>query len=115
PSPVSWMPDPHLGILLDADRLSALTGLQVRATRLRPKRGVKHVAALVDRSTGAAVGWVQVLIGPTRVKAEKARMVAAQVGLADRLAQRELGQGALLVWGPVQTDPRLARALDGLD
>ena len=115
PGPGPWVPDPHLGVLLDADRLSALVGRPVRATRLRPKPGVKHVAALVDRSTGAAVGWAEVLIGPTRVKAEKARMVAAEVGLADRVQERALPSGALLVWGPVASDPRLARALAGLD
>ncbi|QFG69699.1 hypothetical protein [Ornithinimicrobium pratense] len=115
PGPAPWTPDPHLGLLLDADRLSKLIGMPVRATRLRPKPSVKHVAALADRSTGAAVGWVQVLIGPTRVKVDKARLVAAEVGLADRLGERTLPSGALLVWGPVETDPRLARALAGLD
>lgn len=115
PGAAPGTPDPHLGVLLDADRLSAAVGRPVRATRLRPKPGVKHVAALVDRSTGVVVGWAQVLVGATRVKAEKARLVAAEVGLADRVRQRELPAGALLVWGPVETDPRLARALAGLD
>lgn len=115
PGPGPWTPDPDLEILLDPERLTAAVGRPVRATRLRPKPGVKHVAALADPQTGAVVGWVQVLIGPTRVKIDKARMVAEQVGLAYRLHERELPGGALLAWGPVETDPRLARALAGLD
>ena len=115
PGPGPWTPDPDLEILLDPERLTAAVGRPVRATRLRPKPGVKHVAALADPQTGEAVGWVQVLIGPTRVKIDKASMVAEQVGLAHRLHERELPGGALLVWGPVETDPRLARALAGLD
>lgn len=107
--------DPHLGILLDPALLSAAVGASVRATWVRPKTGVKHVAALTEPQTGQPVGWVQVLIGPTRVKADKARLTAEELGLGGGVRQRELPSGALLVWGPVETDPRLARALHPLD
>lgn len=108
-------PDPHLAILLDPALLSAAIGAPVRATRLRPKPGVKHVAALADPRTGKPVGWVQVLIGSARVKVDKARLVAEQLGLGDQVRQQELPSGALLVWGSVETDPRLGRAAHELN
>src|SRR5690606_8058314 len=41
---------------------------------------------------------------------------AAEVGLADRLGEAGLGgRDTLVQWGPLATDPRLARALSRLD
>ncbi|MGD8199064.1 phosphotransferase [Ornithinimicrobium sp. W1679] len=97
--------------MLDPDRLTALVGRPVRATHLRPKPGVSTTAALVD-GEGRPWGWIRTLTGDARAKAGKARAVAEEVGLADRLGEAELtGRDTVVQWGPVATDLRLAREL----
>lgn len=103
--------DAGLSLLLDPDRLSALMGRPVRATHLRAKPGVSTTAALVGED-GRPWGWIRTLTGEARVKAGKARVVADEVGLADELGEAELtGRDTVVQWGPVATDPRLAREL----
>lgn len=103
--------DAGLSLLLDPDRLSALMGRPVRATHLRAKPGVSTTAALVGED-GRPWGWIRTLTGEARVKAGKARVVADEVGLAGALGEAELtGRDTVVQWGPVATDPRLAREL----
>lgn len=107
--------DPGLALVLDPDRLSELVGREVRATYLRPKPGVSTVAALVHPD-GLPWGWVRTLTGHAVAKAGKARTHVARAGLADLLGEAVLdGRDTLVQWGPVGTDPRLVRSLDGLD
>src|SRR5690606_12976553 len=68
-----------------------------------------------DRA-GMPWGWVRALTGPAVAKAEKVRRLADELGLAEQLGQAELsGRDTLLQWGPVGTDPRLAKTLARLD
>lgn len=109
-------PDPALELLLDPHRLSGLVGRPVRATRLRPKPGVSHTAALLDAQASAPVGWVQALLGEARVKADKAAARAARVGLDAQVHRAEVPELDLtLTWGPIETDPRLYRPMAGID
>lgn len=105
------MGDPALQLLLDGDRLSDVLRREVRVTRVRPKPGVSHTAALLDEA-GALVGWAQILIGAARVKGVKARDRADRLGIGHLLATVPLPQwDAELLSGPVATDPRLAKPL----
>ena len=107
--------DPGLAVVLDPARLSVLVGEPVRATRVRPKPGVTHVAALVatpggEHEPGTLRGWVRTLQGAARAKADKMRRVAAEhagVGLGEHEGPEDL----LVLWGPVEADPALAKEL----
>ncbi|WP_139722482.1 hypothetical protein [Serinicoccus chungangensis] len=110
-------PDPVLELLLDPERLSGLLRTSVRATRVRPKPGVSHTAALLGPD-GRVVGWVQALIGPARPKAAKARARAERYGHGALIGSLPLPQwDAELVWGGIATDPELGSPLrrSGLD
>ncbi|MFB9731409.1 phosphotransferase [Ornithinimicrobium kibberense] len=103
--------DAGLSLLLDPDRLTVLVGRPVRATHLRAKPGVSATATLMDEDD-RPWGWVRTLTGQARVKGDKARAVADEVGLAGELREAELpGRDTVVQWGPVATDPRLAREL----
>ncbi|WP_299449734.1 hypothetical protein [uncultured Serinicoccus sp.] len=110
-------PDPVLELLLDPERLSGLLRTPVRATRVRPKPGVSHTAALVG-ADGRVLGWVQALVGPARAKAAKARDRAERYGHGALIGSLPLPQwDAELVWGGIATDPELGSPLrrSGLD
>ncbi|OLT18270.1 hypothetical protein BJF80_16110 [Serinicoccus sp. CUA-874] len=114
-APARAVDDPVLELLLDPERLSALLRTPVRVTRVRPKTGVSHTAALVD---GTGTGWVQVLVGESRAKGVKARDRAERYGLGHLVRTVPLPQwDAELLWGGIATDPALAAPLrrSGLD
>lgn len=107
--------DPGLALLLDPARVADLVGREVTPTRLRPKPGVSTVAALVDPA-GMPWGWVRTLTGAAVAKVGKARDRAAELGLADELGEVGLaGRDTVVQWGPLASDPRLARSLARLD
>lgn len=107
--------DPGLALILHTARLSEVVGREVTATHLRPKPGVSTVAALVDPD-GTPWGWVRTLTGASAAKADKARLRAAELGLAEELGEARLGgRDTLVQWGPLATDPRLATTLSGLE
>lgn len=116
PGSAGVVDDPVLALLLDPAALSRVVGRAVRVTRVRPKPGVSHVAALVDARSGAPVGWVQALVGEARVKREKAVQKVAEHRPGITLGEAALPElDALLLWGPVESDPRLARSLADVD
>ncbi|KUG58463.1 hypothetical protein AVL62_11225 [Serinicoccus chungangensis] len=109
--------DPVLELLLDPERLSGLLRTPVRVTRVRPKPGVSHTAALLG-ADGRVLGWVQALVGPARAKAAKARDRAERYGHGALIGSLPLPQwDAELVWGGIATDPELGSPLrrSGLD
>ncbi|WP_151526443.1 aminoglycoside phosphotransferase family protein [Serinicoccus kebangsaanensis] len=103
--------DPVLELVVDPERLSALLRTPVAVTRVRPKHGVSHVAALVG-ADGQVLGWAQALIGDARTKGGKARARAERYDLGDQIFSVPLPQwDAELLWGALTTDPALAKAL----
>lgn len=109
--------DAPAALLLDAERLSAVVGQDVRATSLRRKPGLSTSAALV--ATGAdglprPVGWVRVATASHRDKTAKARTLAAERGRTVEVTV-EPEDGLHVAWGGLDTDPRLIRSLDRLD
>lgn len=111
------MTDPVLELLQDPEWLAGLVGRPVRAVRVRPKPGVGHTCALLGPD-GDPAGWLRVLLGEQRGKADKVRRRLAEAGRLDRLGERELPEhDALVLWGPVATDPALVRQVArlGLD
>lgn len=114
--------DPGLGLLLDPERVAALVASEgcvervaVRVTRLRTKPGVSTAAALVRVGDDHPVGWIRTLTGDARAKADKVRSRLADLGLLDLLGEADTADGTLVQWGPLHTDPALARALAELD
>jgi hypothetical protein len=104
-------------VLLDRERLSELVGEPVRATRLRHKPGLSTTAALVgDGPDGSRVlGWATVSHAGYRDKVSNAVRRAAERGRSVRVRPvRGEDDDLLLTTGPIDTDPRLHRALDAL-
>lgn len=107
--------DAGLALVLDPGRLAELVGREVRATYLRPKRGVSTTAALTDLD-GMPWGWVRTLTGDAVAKAAKARRAAEEAGLGGVVREAVLpGRDTLVQWGPVVSDPRLVRVAAVLD
>ncbi|WP_316668643.1 hypothetical protein, partial [uncultured Propionibacterium sp.] len=89
--------------VLDAGRLSELTGRDVRAGRIRIKPGTSVAVCLEEPATGGAAGWARVLWPGGRSKADKAGRWAVEHGLA--AAQRRLAGGLLIQHGEILADP----------
>ena len=100
-----------VAMVLDAERLSELLELPVRADRLRVKPGVSVLVSLTERSTGLTAGWARLLWPVSHSKAVQAERLAASLGLAQPPVTRPLDDGLLLQCGPVLTDPKLAEPL----
>lgn len=94
-------------LLLDHERLSALVGRPVRATRLRHKPGLSTLAALTR--DGRPVGWAHAVTAGHLVKLDKTLHRARERGLTVRICPA--GDGITLAWGCLDSDPRLHRAL----
>ena len=75
-----------VAMVLDADRLSELLELPVRADRLRVKPGVSVLVSLTERSTGLTAGWARLLWPVSHSKAVQAERLAASLGLASHCA-----------------------------
>ena len=100
-----------VAMVLDADRLSELLELPVRADRLRVKPGVSVLVSLTERSTGLTAGWARLLWPVSHSKAVQAEGLAASLGLAQPPVTRTLEDVLLLQCGEVLTDPKLAEPL----
>lgn len=105
--------DPVLAVLLDPQRRLDLLGAKVSVTRLRHKPGVSTSAALV--ADGEPFGWIRVLTGGARAKADKIHMRAQELGFADLVSQSPLAEDMLVLWGPLVTDPELGQHLAELE
>lgn len=105
-------------VLLDRVRLSELIGRPVRAVRLRHKPGLSTTAALVADDIGGEarfVGWATVSHAGYRDKVSNAVRRAAERGRRVQVVPvRGECDDLLLTTGPLDTDPRLHRALDAL-
>ncbi len=98
-------------LLIDSDRLSELVGAQARVTRLRFKPGLSTTAVLLLRHAEHRPHWVQVSHDAHLDKLRKALNRAEQRGQRVHLIRT----GELTVaHGPIDTDPRLQKGLDGL-
>lgn len=95
-----------LSAVVDADTLSELTGMSVRAVRLRIKPEVSLMVALADRSTGRAAGWARLLWPVSASKALKTQKRADRHGI--EILTRRLRDGLILQAGPVAADPKLS-------
>ncbi|WP_161958508.1 phosphotransferase [Ornithinimicrobium cavernae] len=98
-------------LLIDGERLSALLGRPVRATRLRFKPGLSTTAVLVDPAGTVPPGWIQVSHPGHQDKVRNALRRAHDRDLHVHV----LRTGDLTVaHGDLDSDPRLQRGLDGL-
>lgn len=100
------MADPMLtaAVLLDAERLSALVGAEVRARRLRHKPGLSTVAAL-ETGDGDIHGWIQVASRAHDARVARAIRRAGRAGQRIRVLVHE---GLTVAFGPPESDPELA-------
>lgn len=95
-----------LTAMVDAEALSDLTGMSVRAVRLRLKPRVSLIMGLAERETGRTAGWARLLWPVSAAKALKTSRRAERYGL--ELLTRPLADGLILQAGPVEADPKLA-------
>lgn len=106
------MSDPVLELLLDPERLSALVGRPVRATRIRPKPGVGHTLALVDPDDATPLGWLRALIGSSRSKAGKLRAASGTMAASGTLAGPSTMAEPVEASGPLAGPPTMAEPVE---
>ncbi len=106
---------PALGAFFDADRLSELFSRPVYADRLRHKRGVSAIARLRRPGPGGVRGadpaprWLAAYAPEHAPKLDRTLARAATQGYDVEVI--ELGDGHMLVAGPIGVDMKLHRTL----